>query len=299
MSISIVVPTFNGSAKISVLLEALLKQSEPDFELIVVNDGSTDNTVEVVKSYESKFGNLKIISQKNGGRSVVRNRGVNESSGEVLIFYDDDMEPAPNSIERHKLFHQQFVGIAGGNQVEEESPEKTDIQNYKAILTNTWIQKYPEGVTELEYSNLFLTAANCSVRRSVFLELNGFDERLTDAEDFDFAYRALEKGISVFFDKSNRAIHHDLITARAYIKRLRQYRAAHEKLYLLYPERKKNVMRSRNFLKRAIYYLLAWPSLVKLMDEEFFQNLLPKRIRFKFYSLVIQALAVEFPGSRL
>ncbi len=75
---SIIVPTYNGSKRIITLLKALNKQSVTDFELIVVIDGSSDNTAEIVEPYLSQFYSSKIIHQNNQGRSSARNRGAIE-----------------------------------------------------------------------------------------------------------------------------------------------------------------------------------------------------------------------------
>ena len=297
--LSIIVPTYNGAAKIPLLLESLLRQTFRDFELVVVIDGSKDKTEEILQSYRNRFKAFKIISQVNSGRSVVRNRGASEASGDVLIFYDDDMEPNSDSVDRHNSFHKNYEGILVGNPVEFKNSEKTDFQNYKARLTSIWTKKYSEGLTLLNHSNLFFTAANCSIAKKLFFAMEGFDERLTDVEDYDFGYRALERKIPVFFDKSNRAIHHDPITAKKYIHRLRLYGMAHSKLYELHPERKKNLIINRSYLKRMLYRSIANPYLVGLIDQGFFNKVFPESIRFKIYDFVIQALAVEFPTKRL
>lgn len=297
--LSIVVPTYNGAAKIPLLLESLLRQTFQDFELVVVIDGSNDGTEEILQPYHNRFKAYKIISQVNSGRSVVRNRGVSEASGDVLIFYDDDMEPDSDSVDRHNSFHKNYEGMLVGNPVEFMNSEKTDFQNYKARLTSIWTKKYSEGLTQMDYSNLFFTAANCSIAKNLFFAMEGFDERLTDAEDYDFGYRALERKIPVFFDKSNKAIHHDPITAEKYIQRLRLYGMAHSRLYELHPERKHNLTIKKSYWKRMLYRLMANPHLVKLIDKGFFKGIFPESIRFKIYDIVIQALAVEFPWKRL
>ena len=293
--LSIIVPTYNGAAKIPLLLESLLRQTFQDFELVVVIDGSEDKTEEILQPYYDRFKACKIISQVNSGRSVVRNRGATEASGDILIFYDDDMEPDSDSVDRHNSFHKKYDGILVGNPVEFMNSEKTDFQNYKAGLTSIWTEKYSEGFTQMDYSNLFFTAANCSIAKNLFFAMEGFDERLTDAEDYDFGYRALERKIPVFFDKSNRAIHHDPLTAEKYIQRLRLYGMAHFRLYELHPERKHNFTIKKSYWKRMLYRLVANPHLVKLIDKGFFKGIFSESIRFKIYDFVIQALAVEFP----
>ncbi|MFD1000110.1 glycosyltransferase [Ohtaekwangia kribbensis] len=297
VEVSVIIPTYNGVNKINVLLNALLKQTYTKFELVVVVDGSTDGTIAVLDDYRNKFAAYKVIVQPNKGRAVVRNRGVKESSGDLLIFYDDDMEPMHDSVSRHISFHDNYQGILGGNQIEERDVKKTDIQNYKATRNEIWMKKYSIGLTRLDYSNLFFTAANCSIKRKTFFALNGFDERLSDAEDYDFAYRAMQEGVEVFFDKSNQAFHHDPITAKSYIQRLRQYSQAHAILEKFYPERRM-FKRKCFFLKKFVYSSLALRFWVILIDRGFLKGL-PESARFKLYDLIIQALAIEYPNRGL
>lgn len=298
MRVTVIVPTYNGAEKISNILTALLRQNQSIFEIIVVIDGSTDQTLPNLIQNQTQFNNLKIIKQPNKGRSAARNRGVKESSGNLLLFFDDDMEPHPDSIQRHVLFHQTYSGLLSGNQIEEVNKGKTDIQNYKAVLTKKWTKKFTDGINELNQNNLFFTAANCSIKRIDFDALHGFDERLTDAEDFDLATRALQSGMKVFFDKSNRAIHHDNVTCRSYIHRQRQYFKANEKLFERYPERRKLIQEPGKW-KHCLYRLFAISFLPKLIDEYNIFKIIPTGIRYRLYSIIIHALSREYPNTEV
>src|SRR5688572_7831011 len=98
--VSVIVPTYNGERKIPALLTSLRRQSFIDFELIVVIDGSTDNTRKIVETTETPFPKT-IIVQPNLGRAFVKNNGARQAGGDILIFYDDDMRPDDRSVERH------------------------------------------------------------------------------------------------------------------------------------------------------------------------------------------------------
>ena len=82
---SIIVPVYNVEKYIKNCLDSIEKQTFKDYEVIIVNDGSTDSSMDVVKDYD-----FKIINQKNKGLSAARNRGVKEASGEYLLFIDSD-----------------------------------------------------------------------------------------------------------------------------------------------------------------------------------------------------------------
>src|SRR5690349_10264796 len=265
---SVIIPSYNGGHKIGYVLIALLEQSLSDFELIVVIDGSTDNTREVLNEYRYRFGNFQIITQNNGGRSAARNAGARCATSEVLIFYDDDMIPYPKSVEQHVDFHKRNPGIVCGDMIEIVGKHRTDIQNYKARLTEKWTSKYAEGLNRMDGDGLYFTAANCSMKRVLFNELNGFDETLTDAEDYELASRARAMGIPVYFDRSIKAVHNEQITCRSYIMRLREYSAAHAKLRARNEYRRAESNQMVVITKSIIYRLFSAPVLVRLIDRE-------------------------------
>lgn len=296
---SVIIPTFNGAHKINNVLDSLLVQTVKFIEVIIIIDGSTDKTGEIVLGYQGKFPHIKVIEQANRGRAGARNRGAHEASTDLLIFYDDDTQLEPQSIQKHIDFHMHYIGLVCGNPMEIACKTKTDIQNYKAAISNGWMAKYPDGITRLDMSNLFFTAANCSMRKETFAQLKGFDERLTDGEDFDLAYRAVQLGLNVYVDKDNIAEHHDPITCRSYVLRLRQYAASHQQLKTLHVNLENKTFSRYKSMKRMVYRIFAPRFWVQMVDSGIFVFLLPKKMRYKLYSVIIQSLAIEFPGRQI
>ena len=296
MEISVVIPTYNGEQKIKHLLDALYHQSFKKFEVVIVIDGSTDNTELVIEGHKPSFTKIKVIKQENLGRAKVRNRGAAEASGDLIIFLDDDMIPAVDCVSRHYSFHDQnpIHGILAGSIIEKRCDNYSDIQNYKAFLSKKWLSPYASGTTKLGLENLFFSAANCSIKRYDFDLLGGFDDRLTDAEDYDLAFRALKKGMHIFFDKDNLAIHNEKISARSYVKRLKAYRSAHIKLSQIH----QTAMPAPTGLvyKRFAYHLFAFRLWITLFDYDILKYFLPSTIRYKLYDLVFQSLSIEHPN---
>jgi len=97
--ISIIIPVYNQADKLSKCLDSVLEQTHKDYEVIVVNDGSTDDILERIKNYESRFKNFKFINQENLGSNPARNRGAREAKGEYLLFCDADIEMLPDMLE--------------------------------------------------------------------------------------------------------------------------------------------------------------------------------------------------------
>lgn len=88
--ISIIVPVYNSERYLPACLDSLVSQSFDDIEIICINDGSTDGSLSVLESYAKRDQRIRIISQKNGGVSEARNRGIEESTGEYVLFVDSD-----------------------------------------------------------------------------------------------------------------------------------------------------------------------------------------------------------------
>lgn len=88
--ISIIIPVYNVEAYIKKSLESVLQQSHSDFEIIIIDDGSTDKSVELAKMYESKDSRIRIYSKTNGGLSSARNFGIGKAQGQYITFLDSD-----------------------------------------------------------------------------------------------------------------------------------------------------------------------------------------------------------------
>ena len=88
--ISIIVPVYNVEAYLPQCLDSLINQTYQDLEIICVNDGSTDGSLEILQKYQSKDKRIKVVSQKNQGLSGARNTGISQATGEWIMFVDSD-----------------------------------------------------------------------------------------------------------------------------------------------------------------------------------------------------------------
>ncbi len=90
-SVSVIIPCYNSETLLDETMESLEKQSCKDFEVVCIDDGSTDGTLEVLHKWEKKNGfNIRIVRQKNNGVSAARNKGISEAKGEIILFLDSD-----------------------------------------------------------------------------------------------------------------------------------------------------------------------------------------------------------------
>ncbi len=300
-TVSVVVPSLNGAERLPQLMEALLLQTHPANEVVVVLDGSTDQSEKVLEKYVKRLP-LKIHRQENKGRAAARNVGVQHSNHDVLVFYDDDVSPHPNSIARHLEVLSRFGNVISVGQPLE--PEKTDNEfgQYKAYLSRKWTAHLGLEPKVLNENDLFLTAANMAVSRRDFTTLDGFDENLSDAEDFDLVVRAVTTDTKMVFDPQNIVEHRSFDSFVDYIHRQRQYREAHRQLRQLRRDHPRFDLYNRYFVpispwKRLAYFFIpsATPS---WMDSGIFA-VLPKTIKYGIYMRVISALSVYYPKRKI
>jgi glycosyltransferase involved in cell wall biosynthesis len=303
MQVSVVVPTFNGIAKLAQLLPLLEKQTTKDFEAIVVVDGSTDGTEKMLAGIKTNY-TLRSIVQQNKGRSGARNTGAMHARGEILVFFDDDILPDPTCIEQHVQHHRQHPGSVCIGTAQTVYPEpKSDFHRFKEHIEKMWTEALPTS-TAIPKEKLFLSAANFSINKKDFERVGAFDERLKDLEDFEFATRAFEMGILFFYHPLAMAIHNDLTNCKNFVKRQRNYKHAYDQLLQLKPEvagfyRKKSLSEAVP-LKRMAFNFFSRKFFVDFIDGfNILPYLLPKKARFRFYEAVTWGLSNYFPKRKL
>ncbi len=289
MTVSVIIPTYQGAERIEGVLRALALQIKRDFEIVVVIDGSSDSTAQIVRDLGM---NLKVIEQNNRGRAGARNAGAGASSADLLIFYDDDMLPAPDSVVKHVRFHENHSdSLLTGNSPQRINPNQTDFNNYRTQLSEKWTRHFRDGVQKLNRENLFVTAANFSINRQQFVALGGFDEHLTDAEDRELGIRAFLKGLSCYFDSGNIAWHNESLTCRQYVRRLRDYAAANRKVADLHPE----FASTRHVALNSRYLIFRSAIWIDVIDRTGLLRVLPRQIRYRLYDAVTFALSERYP----
>lgn len=178
--VSVIIPTYNRGWIVKEAIESVLAQDYRDFELIVVDDGSTDNTDDILNSYR---GDIMVFRQENQGVSAARNRGLAEASGRFIAFLDSD-----DLWLSQKLFRQvEFFNKNPDAQICQT--EETWIR--KGVRVNPKKRhKKPWGmIFEPSLSLCLVSPSAVMIRRSLFEEVGGFDETLPACEDYDLWLR--------------------------------------------------------------------------------------------------------------
>jgi glycosyltransferase involved in cell wall biosynthesis len=111
--ISVIICTYNRANLLKRALNSLARQSVKDFEIIIVDDGSEDNTCEICNSFKDRITSLKYIYVKNSGLSYARNVGIKSSTGDYILFTDDDCIPEENWVERMGFYLKRETIVAG------------------------------------------------------------------------------------------------------------------------------------------------------------------------------------------
>ncbi|XOV91909.1 MAG: glycosyltransferase family 2 protein [Bacteroidota bacterium] len=284
--ISIIIPTFNGRQKIKFTIQSILNQTMEPLEIIVVIDGSTDGTKEILAQ---EYGNeINVINQENQGRACTRNVGAQVANGSLLLFVDDDIELEPDAVKQHLLHHRSHQrSLLVGALFLKDVVNSSDFHSYRQFIENSWYSNLPDYPQPMAEDNLFVSAANLSVPKNLFNELNGFDSSLTDCEDFELGIRAKKAGVDIFFSKKIRGRHNDSISCQQYINRRKAYEAAqsllNEKNKFEFPSNKWN---DPGAFKKIIYYILSFDFWVFWVDHSL-ATWIPRSMRYKFYSAII------------
>ncbi len=212
LDVSVVVPTYNRSDRLRRVLVALDRQitTTPDgrtftFEVVVVSDGSTDDTVEVAEKLETSYP-LRVMEQENSGPAGARNRGVQATTGRIIVFIDDDVIPAPGCLRAHVSRHDEVDDLVVIGPM--LTPGDADLSPWVAWEQHQLYKQYERfAAGEPAYPRQFYTG-NASVLRTAFTDAGGFDTSFRRAEDVELALRMARQGQSFVFEPGAEAYHY-------------------------------------------------------------------------------------------
>jgi len=184
-TVSVIIPAYNAESFVADAVDTALDQTRPAFEVIVVDDGSTDGTRRVLDGYGER---IRIVSQSNAGLSAARNAGARAARGRWLAFLDAD-----DTWERTKLERQ--MAVAGPEHVLIYSNRHNvgDIGDVAEIQSDSVELRDGDIFEALLNDGNFITASSVLIRADVFTAMGGFDEHLNAAEDWDLWLRVTER----------------------------------------------------------------------------------------------------------
>ncbi|WP_414577901.1 glycosyltransferase [Anabaena sp. CCY 9402-a] len=185
-SISIIIPAFNSEKTIADTIDSVFNQTFNNFELIIINDGSTDSTLEVISKFQDS--RLKIFSFGNAGGNISRNRGLKRAVGEFISFLDADDLWTPNKLQLQLEALQNNLDA----QVAYSWTDYID-ENANFLVSGTHITANGDVYDKLLVNNFLENGSNPLIRREVLIELGGFDESLDAAQDWDMWLRLADK----------------------------------------------------------------------------------------------------------
>lgn len=176
--VSIVLPVYNGEKFVAEALESILEQSHKPIEIIGVNDGSTDNSVEVIKRYPE----VLLISQENGGAASARNKGMAYCKGEYVAFLDHDDRWEPDKVQIQVSYL-------------ESHPDAGFVLGTQRIFLEPGAE-LPDGVPRKNIGERTVAAGTGTtmIRRSVFEKVGPFNTDFINGEDTEWFVRAIELG---------------------------------------------------------------------------------------------------------
>ncbi len=225
--ISVVVCSYNGARTIGDCCTALQALDYPSYEVIVVDDGSCDDTAAIAHAH-----GFRVISTENCGLSSARNTGLAAASGEIVAYLDDDAYPDPHWLKSLASSFLRFphAGVGGPN-----LPPPDD------GLIAACVAASPGGPNHVLLSDRVaehIPGCNMAFRRSALLEIGGFDTQFrTAGDDVDVCWRLQERGHTLGFNAAAMVWHHRRNTIRAYCQQQVGYGKAEALLERKWPEK--------------------------------------------------------------
>lgn len=261
-------PAYNRAYILKKSLEALSVQDFPDsdFEVIVVDDGSTDETEKVVMQMGKSITNVKYIKQENSGQGTARNNGIAHAEGEVIIFIQDDIIVKKDFVTEHMRFHLRFpelnhavLGLTLWHPEMEITPLMRWLTNGSSIFGRFGGHQFAyeklRGHETADY-NFFYTS-NISLKRKLLLK-NPFDTDFSGYgwEDVELGYRLYKRvGLVIHYNSNAIGYHYHEISERSMCDRMESIGRSAHIIHSKYPE----LGKVPSLYKKVIFILLSNP----------------------------------------
>lgn len=213
--ISVIIPTYNRASMVVEAVESVLAQDMTDFELIVINDGSTDETEERLSVYGSR---LKYYQQENAGVSAARNRGIKFSSAPLLAFLDSDDLWLPSKLQVQHTY------MTENPEIHICQTEEIWWRNGRRVNPKKQHQKPAGDIFQRSLELCLVSPSAVMMRRELLEKVGYFDEELPMAEDYDLWLRVAVDYPVVLLPEPlviKRGGHPDQLSARKGIDRYR------------------------------------------------------------------------------
>lgn len=252
---SVVIPAYNAASTLAQCLGALLEQrlSKGRFEIIVVDDGSTDATAELARRFD-----VRLVQQPNQGPAAARNHGAREARGEIVVFTDSDCVAAPGFLEALLTpFDDPHISGAQGAYL---------TRQHALVAQFAQVEFEDRYQLMASHQSIDLVATYAAAfRRQVFLEMGGFDESFPVAnnEDTEFSYRLCDAGHTLVFAPEAQIFHLHPHTLSKYL-RTKYWRAFWRIIvYRKYPEKAvKDRYTSKPVKLQTLFMLTSFPCLL-------------------------------------
>jgi glycosyltransferase involved in cell wall biosynthesis len=253
-NVSVVIPTYNREDVISRAIDSVLKQTYTNFEIIIVDDGSTDNTEEVINELQKQHEEIKYFSQDNAGAAVARNHGIRKADGNYIAFLDSDDQWLPEKLETQlELFResdQVNIGFVGANKIICKCDSDDQVVSKKDFYKNRF-SKEEQPFTLEDFLSLKnpVSPSTALISTKALEDVGLFDPECPPHEDYELwirlreqynfettwtplaKYRDWEEGISKTTTSGKKA------SVKTYIMN------KHSKLYRRYPKARSVILR--------------------------------------------------------
>ncbi len=222
--VTVIIPTHDRRDALACTLRALTRQRFPfsDMEVVVVCDACRDGTDQMVSAFAAPFA-LRVVRQPGAGAGAARNAGVAASTGELLLFLDDDVEPTPGLIDAHVRAH----GAARDRMVvgpyPPVAPGRLDL--YRIQMREWWERQfYTMAQPGHRFTYRDVVSGNLSLHRALFARAGGFDPAIPGAggEDWELGVRLFDVGAQLVFAPDALAAHHERSDLARSFQRTRQ-----------------------------------------------------------------------------